>query len=201
MPTKTVNSSAVTYLPAGEFVKRADLRTVGDLVSDNGVRVAAGALPSDPNLAAALLDASGVFESHLLAGGRYQPVDVQNLVGLTTVPPTVPPAAVPNAGQGLVYRLLHDLTMHYLWERRPDLGPVPEKFKWTMEFLDRLAKGERILPFLETQAAGVLHADLETPAVVEDRYLTTLQAEGLFGRRNNRAGGFSGPGCGGPWGW
>jgi hypothetical protein len=182
--TQTVSSSATAYLGAAEFLKRCDLRTVGDLCSDNNVRVASGALASDPSLAAALLDASGIFESYCTKGQRYLPADLALLV------------ASPSVGQGLVYRLLSGLVEVLLWERRPDLGKLPDRLGWVMGFLESLGNGDAILPFKETQAAGLLADDVEQITDVDNRFLVTREANRLYGDRNNRSGGFTGPGKG-----
>jgi hypothetical protein len=173
--TLTVNSSATPYLTVAEFLKRCDVRTVGDLCSDTGARITAAALATDPNLAAAVFDASGIFEAAATMGQRYQPVDLQALI------------ASPCAGQALIYRLLSDYTTVLLWERRPDLGKTPERLLWTEEFLQKLSAGDRVLPFLETQKAGLLAADQESPIDVINRNLTTNEAYRLYGPRNNKS--------------
>lgn len=176
---KTVETSATSYLSAAEFLKRADARTVGDLCSDNGTRVSVGSLSSDPNLAAALLDASGLLEMSCLRGGRYHPTDLAALTG---------------AGQAALYRLLARMTICCLHERRPDMEM---KQPWIVEDvqkqLERIENGETIFSFLETEEVGVPTNRVETSQNVEARNGTTFIAGRLFGRRSNR--------MRGPWGW
>lgn len=181
--TNTLNSGA--YLSGTEFLKRKDWRTITDLVSDSGARgyASSAALAADANLAALLLDASGMFEAACTAGQRYAPSDIANMLALAGA---TKPATVPNAGQGLIYRLLADLTEAMCWERRPDKGPVPERLLWVQGFLARLADGEDVLPFAETQAAGVAKDVIDDPEDVRDRRLTGVIAARLFGRRLNR---------------
>jgi hypothetical protein len=170
----TPNTNASSYLPVGEFLKRSDLRLVGDLCSDTGVRVTAGALSTDPNLAAALLDASGLLEAAVTAAGRYQPSDLVTLL------------ATSSAGQALVYRLLKSYTILMLWDRRPEAAPYPERHAWAEQMMADLHSGERTLPFLESQQAGLLTDYKETPLDVENRNLTTFEARRFYGRQNNR---------------
>jgi hypothetical protein len=194
----TPNSTTVAYLPVADFLARCDQRVVADLVSDTGAAVSTASLSANANLLAVLFDACGILETALLRGNRYQPSDLANLLALSGA---LKPATVPNAGQALVYRLLTDLTMSLLYDRRTDLV-APERLVWVGEFLEKLAQGERILPFVETQAAGVLSADQENPNTVENRNLTSYEMRDLYGRRNNRSWGPVGGGSGGAgWPW
>ncbi len=172
MTTKTVNTSAASYLTAAEFLKRADLRTVGDLCSDTGTRITAAALLTNDNLTAALLDASGILEQAMLRGQLYQPVDLAALTG---------------AGQAALFRLLTRLTTCLLFERRPDLE-LKQPWLWEAveEQLQKLREGERIFSFLETQAAGILNDVTETATDVQARDGITYQMKRYFGRRGNR---------------
>ncbi len=169
---KTVETSATSYLSAAEFLKRADLRTIGDLCSDTGSRIPAGALLTDANLAAALLDASGLVEQACLTAGKYHPVDLAALTG---------------AGQAALFRLISRLTLCLLFERRPDLEmKQPWIWEWVEEQLQKLHEGEAVFPFIETEAAGILSDVTETARDVEARDLTTTQMSRYFGRRGNR---------------
>lgn len=173
---KTVSTSATTYLSAAEYLKRADLRTVGDLCSDTGSRIASGALPSDANLAAALLDASGLVEQACLVTSRYLPVDLAALTG---------------AAQGALFRLLSRLTTCLLFERRPDLEmKQPWLWEWTEEQLQKLRDGERIFGFVESEGAGLPTITTETATEVEARNGISVQVERMWGRRGNRRGSF-----------
>jgi hypothetical protein len=164
--------AAPGYLPVTEYLKRADKRTVADLCSDVGVRKDPSTLPNDPNLLAALLDASGYFESQMLKGNRYQPTDIQAL-----------PAN--SAGQAFVYRVLKDLTDVFLYQRRPDLAPQDDRLKWVMELMKGLADGENILPFIESQAAGQGSYPVNTAQDFQNQQLSSRRAFRYYGRRNN----------------
>ncbi len=175
MSAKTVETSATSYLSAAQFLLRIDWRTVADLVSDDGTRVTKAALPADPNLAACLLDASGILEEACLVGGRYHPVDLAALTG---------------AGQAALYRLLSRMTMCLLFERRPDREM---KQPWIIEYvedqLQKLRDAERILSFVETEQTGVAITRVETAQDVERRNGAVFQSRRFLGRRSNRSSG------------
>lgn len=169
---QTCISSATSYLSAAEFLKRCDKRTVGQLVSDDDNIVSGSSLLTDENLAAALLDASGDVESAATIGGKYLPVDL---------------AALSGAALGKLYRILADVTIAYLIERRPELVTKdPPSLGRSMVWLEQLAQGTRIFAFSETMAAGRPECDVTTPQEVEQRNLTTFQASRLFGRLADR---------------
>lgn len=178
----TPNTSATSYLPVAEFLKRCDQRTVGDWVSDTGSRIPAGSLPTDLNLLAATLTASGMFESAVIKSQRYQPSDIATLLlgdSITGI----------SAGQAYVYEVLTRLTEGLLWQRRPSVAPYPPLFDWAMEQLEQLQDSRKILPFLETQDAGVPAHHVDTAADVETRGLVVTQARRYFGRRANELNG------------
>jgi hypothetical protein len=176
--TMTPQSSGTTYLPAAEFLKRTDVATVGDLCGDNRVRIAPTALVTDPNLAAALLDASGELESACMVGQKYQPADIAALV------------ANVSAGQAKVYRLLTAITKVFLVERRPGAN-VPEEFMAGVDRavaqLEAIAKGTMIFSFTEAAEAGKMHNPEVEPWDVVRRKGPVVQAERYFGIRSDRA--------------
>ncbi len=171
---KTVQTSAASLLTVAEFLKRADLRTVGDLCSDTGTRITSGGLATDTHLAAALLDATGIVEQACLVAKRYLPADLAALTG---------------AGLGSLYRLLSRLTLCLLFERRPDLEmKQPWIWEWVEEQLEKLRQGERIFPFTETEDAGLIHIEVETAPEVEARNGISYIMQRMWGRRGNRRG-------------
>ncbi len=167
----TPNTSATAYLPVTECVKRVDQRTVGDWCSDNGTRVTPSELLTDPNLAAALLSASGMLESAILKAERYEPDDIAALI------------ATPSAGQAYIYEVLTRLTEGLLWQRRPSIAPYPPLFDWAMDQLEQLGNGSKILPFAETQDAGLPAHHVDVEADVQGRRLVVTQARRFYGRR------------------
>src|SRR5882724_7101975 len=181
---KTLDTAAATYLPVSEFLKRTDVRVVADYCSDLGSRIGSStdvaamksALASDLNLAALLLDATGELEQACQLGGRYSSAD---LLAMS--------AATGTAGQARLWRILSRICVALMFERRPDRElKIPEIYQNAMDTLQMLRDGERIFPFIETELAGQVETDVETPDDVENRMLTTFQARRYFGRRGNR---------------
>jgi hypothetical protein len=174
----TPNNSAASLLPILEFLKRKDVRTVGDFCSDTDARATQTQLtqtspPSQPNLnlQACLDDAQAIVEAFCLKGNRYQPTDLAALTGV---------------GLTLLYRILADLAEECMYERRPDKKrPQSAQFDRAHMFLDMLASGQMIFGFVEVQAAGELTAKHETWGDVYRRNLAVVQCERFFGHRGN----------------
>lgn len=162
------------YLSVANFLLRCDQRPVADLVSDDGSPVDTTSLSSNDKLIAALLDASGLVESAAMRGARYAPADLSALTGVA---------------QGRLFRLITEIAVRYLYERRPDKGPAPEMSKTAMEELELLRQGEMIFGTVETAGAQTQHHEVETSVRVESRDGTTYQGRRYFGRRTNRTDG------------
>ncbi len=71
----------MAFATADNMISFFDSRTLGDLVSDDGDRVAAGSLANDSNMTAALQAASGRIISAIGVGGRYTRSDLEGLTG------------------------------------------------------------------------------------------------------------------------
>lgn len=168
---QTPLTSAATLCPAAEALKRIDKRTVADLCSDTGTAVDAASVATNENFLAALLDATGEVEASAMKGGRYMPVDLAALTG---------------AAQARLYRMIARLTMVYLYERRPDKGPLPELYKVVLEHLEQLRQGEAVFGTEETFAAQTEDHEVESRHDVEARNGTTYIGRRFFGRRTNR---------------
>lgn len=169
---KTVATNASSYLSVAEFLKRFDWRVVADLVSDDGTRLAEASLPANTNLLAILDDASGDVESAAMMGGKYSAADLAALTGVS---------------QKKLFRIIADLAICYLYERRPDREmKSPASMDRTQAWLEKLVEGTRIFGFQETVDASVLDHDTETTDHVEARNLPTYIARRMFGTRANR---------------
>ncbi len=125
---------SASYLGVGEFLLRADVRSVGRLCSMTATPIAPGALSGDPVLAAALIDAGGLVLAACCQGDRYNDADLSGLNG---------------SPQAKLFRLIAQLTVCLLWENRMlwDSGselPRPLYYERAYEDLDRLRAGERM---------------------------------------------------------
>jgi hypothetical protein len=179
-----MDSAAVgtPYLGVSEFLKRADVRAVADLVTDSGTRLGsstnittmASALASDPNLAAALADASGELESVCAIGKRYTAADLAVIATSATV------------SAARMFRILFRLTMCLLYERRLDKGEPPKVFAQVELDLKALREGEAIFSTVQAEAAGLPTDYIETVADVDRRNLSPTIAQRFFGVRGDR---------------
>jgi phage gp36-like protein len=69
------------FATAADMTKRYDVRLLGDLVSDGGVRVGHPDILVDVNLQTAIEDAAGEIMTALLTGRRYSEADLHALTG------------------------------------------------------------------------------------------------------------------------
>lgn len=179
--TKTVSSATASYLTPAEFLKRTDARTVGQLCSDTeGVVVTPTQLLTDPNLQAALDDAAGDLEAAAIMGQKYQIADLTLLAGTACV------------SRAKLFRVLRDMTIGYLLERRPDFSvSLPQGVEKSMErsasWIEQLAQGVRIFGFIESSQAGMIDQNILTAAEVTQRNGLVVQAERYFGIRADRS--------------
>lgn len=155
------------YASPADLIVRKDARTLGDLVSDSGVRVAAEDLEDDANIQAALDDASGIVDASLLQGKRYTVSDLEGL-----------------AGNSLAYlkRLVCDIAFWLLWERRPSYGlddPGREQ-AWERQraALKSLRSGEEIFAVDQVPEAGLPDTASPTLASLHRANLVTDRARG-----------------------
>ncbi len=184
----TSNSSLTAYAAPADLFLLYDIRTIADLVSDDGTRLGGSPNPnpstvaSSPRLLQLLLVNSGRLEASCVKGQRYLPTDLAALTG---------------ASQAYLIQIVCALTMGDLFRRRPEMGKADERTEEAEAALAALADGEQVFAFIETEQAGIMDDQRNTPGDVENRYLTVQQCRRLFGRRNNQS---VGPGPGPWWG-
>lgn len=134
------------YATTTQMLERYDERCIGDLVSDDKVRVSRELLTGNRNLIAALDDGAGEIESALLQAERYQVSDLTTLLAGTS------------NTRFVLIRLNCDVAMISLWNRRP-WYEVNEAYKQRMEdaekMMERLRKGERVFDIAAVKAAGL----------------------------------------------
>lgn len=130
------------YATADDIANYKDARRLGDLVSDDGTRVAAGSLSGNAKLEAALEAASGEVESAVFVGERYSTAD---LSGLT--------------GNSLAYlkKIVCDIAYAILWERKAEADPElrADAIERSQRHLKMLRSGERIFDVDEAKDAGL----------------------------------------------
>lgn len=121
----------MSFATPAEFLERYDARIFGDVVRDNDEQATPAELLTDPNLQAALNDASGLIESACLVGERYTPTDLEALTGNSLYH---------------LKRICCDVAMALLLQRRPSSDPDKdtERLEIAEKHLDKLRDGERV---------------------------------------------------------
>jgi hypothetical protein len=174
---QTLASSTALLCPVDEFLKRVDRAAVAKLASDDaqGKPVILTALPTDPNVIAALRDAGGWFETAVSRGRRYELADIAVVLASDT-----------NA-RGILYRIVADLGWFFLFQRRPNKDvPAPPSLEYSLKLMDELGDGKKVFPFLESEAAGVMQVVETNVDDVEARNGAVYQARAFYGRTSER---------------
>lgn len=170
-------ASMTVLLPVAEFLKRVDPLAIGKLASDvQGLPVTPANLLTDPNVAAALLDASGVFESAVARGGRYSMLDLQTILANPTT-----------IACGTMWRIISDVSWALLFERRPNKDvPIPASMTRSLQWLDDLSDGKKIFAFIQSEDAGAISKHEASVEDVFERNGAVVQAEAFYGRRSDQ---------------
>lgn len=161
----------MAYATPAQMIQRYDVRTLGDLVGDNGIRVDRAALATDANLQAALDDASGEIEAALLQGKRYTTAQLTALTG--------------NSAKYLV-RLTCTIAFGLLFGRRPWSDDDEEGSgrrgaeKQARAALEMLRKGQTIFDVEEVKEAGLPAIETPTIQTILQSNLAVDQSRGHF---------------------
>ncbi len=152
----------MSYATPNDFLQRYDARLIGDLVSDTGTQVAAGALSTNAVLLAVLDDAGAAVDAAVFVGDRYTPAQM---------------ASLSTTAASFVRRLVCDLALLYLKRRRGrfDAEKDAALLKEISETLKSLRDGEDLL-LLNTQSeAAASTIDLLQPHLVAVPALRTIR--------------------------
>lgn len=125
----------MSYATPEQFLARYDARVIGDVVSDTGEEVSPQELLDDPNLQAALDDATGDIDSSAIVGERYLPADLETLAA--------------NAGSNSRFHLIRiccDIALAYLLRRRPSKDPERDAAMMDLaeSHLEKLRRGDQL---------------------------------------------------------
>jgi hypothetical protein len=137
----TPTSAATALADGSDVLVFFDAQMVGDLLADDGTRVSAAAIPTDPTLAGLLLAAQGRLEASMLKGHRYDVADLQTLTD----------ASLQYAKQIICYLAIGQAGI----TRRNLAGILAEPLSWAEKRLEELENGLEIFGLVEAQAAGV----------------------------------------------
>lgn len=150
------------YATGSDLVKRYDVSLIGDLCSDGRESLDESVVPNHPNVATALLDASGEVDSALLAGARYTPAQLATLDGNS------------------VYKLIRitcDIAMSILLTRRADTRNIElaeQVAKTSRGHLAALQRGENVFGIIGVSPSEASSIDLATVSSIEIDNLNLL---------------------------
>src|SRR5438270_3796199 len=127
---QTSISSLTSYATPDDFIKRVDIKIPGLLCRDDQTEATEEALLTDPVLQVCLEDASGAVEAECLIAGRYKPVDLQALTGVSL---------------GLLKRIVCGIAVQYLrWRRGIMEQTTYPMYTEAMKWLEALSSGNAI---------------------------------------------------------
>ena len=167
----------MSFASPAQMLERYDARTLGDIVSDTGVRVTSANLLTDANLQAALDDASGEIESALYQARRYSASDLAALTGNSLK---------------LLVRLTCQIAFGHLWERRPwsDDEQRERAIERADKALERLRKGEHVFDLDAQKDAGLPETAQPTVSSIQSLSMTVDESRrGYYPRRRYPAAG------------
>ncbi len=146
-----------TYATAADLVKRYDIDVVGQLATDDRVRLLRDDVLSHPNVETALEDACGEFDVRCRVGNRYSADDL---------------AALDDHSQSHLKRIVCVIAMSFLFRRRPGVHSEMAKAirEEADEWLRRLSTGEDVFGL----DADTSHRDASVPQLSGP---TTIQIE------------------------
>ena len=163
---QTSISAASAFLTNQEFIDRYDVRTIGDLLSDLGIRQSNGTVVASTVLTAFAAEASGEIEAAAYRGQRYTAADL---------------AALSGNSLAFLKRLVADKMMDNMLNRRPDPNrPTPPNVVRSLAAIEALANGLRIFALNGAADAGkeVRRANYPLP-------LVTTSCPRIFGTVND----------------
>lgn len=151
-----------------DFLNRYDVRTVGDICSDDGTRVTESALATNDKLTTALNTATGQILAAVLQGERYTAADLAAMTG-----------------ESAAY--LTDLTCRIafwlLWQRKPytDDQQRMEAKERADQALELLRTGAHVFDITANKEAGRANIDTVTRTEIQDNWeLFVDKARGHF---------------------
>lgn len=157
----------MAFATPAQIVQRFDVRMLGDLVGDDGLRIGPSELLVHPNLQTALDDAAGEMLAALLQGKRYTAADLAALTG---------------DSQKYLIRLNCEIALGLLWERRGyfDDDRRDEWMDRSRKALNRLRTGEIIFDVDGVKGAALPNVSTPSRVTIENLNLTVDEARRGF---------------------
>lgn len=163
----------MAYASPSDLIERHDPRLVNDLANDENVRQSRGDLQTNSRVLTALSDASASVASALSVGRMMSPEQLDALTG---------------DNQSLLKRIVCDIAMSFLYDRRPSLN-ADEYERYTRmaeRHLDRLRKGDAVFT-IESAIQGT-EVTLDGPSQVDYSRINLLpdRVPNTFPARSSR---------------
>lgn len=160
------------FADPADMTDRFDAQTIADLLSDDGVPVAN--LSGNSKLAVLLADASGAVLAACAGAKLYAEDDLLALTGNS---------------RALLKRIVCDLTMGFLIQRRPEKygqEAVASARESAELYLDRLRKGDRVFDRAANVEAGLPTTDGPTSIDLQRLNLITARTKNYFPHYSRR---------------
>lgn len=152
-----LTGACMSFATPSQLQARFDVRSIGDLLADDGTTVSQASQLTDANLQAALDDAAGEIVAACISNQHYTTANLTALAALDVS--TYPSAA-------LLIRLNCALAIPHLFGRRLYNQDEIEKripaIKWANETLEMLKNGQRVF---ELPTANVSAGVMQTAAL------------------------------------
>lgn len=157
------------FADSSDMVVRYDTRTLGDLCSDDGNRVAKDDLATSDIMTTALSSATGEIKAATLRAERYTVAQLEALTG---------------ESQEYLKTLTCAVAFWRLWSRKPynekNSGQVQARTEFK-EAMERIRSGDHIFEVAATAAAGTPNIDTITRAEIQNDWdLFVDNARGRF---------------------
>lgn len=140
------------YCTGAQALNYIDARQWGDLLADDGTRVAAASIPTNTVMIELLLNGAGEIELACNKGERYLPSDLATLAASST------------ASAATLRKLNAAVAFGTGWMRRRPSEPLPAIVVWAYGVLDELSKGAKIFSIQENIDADIPDSAFETAA-------------------------------------
>lgn len=148
------------FATAQNMIERYDARTLGDLCSDDGNKVAESALATNLKMTAMLSSATGKIVAACLRAQRYTRAELDTL------------AAAGTDGSDHLIDVTCQICFWMLWRRKPytDNQQRVEAQQAAEEYLEMLRNGDHVFDIERTQEAGTPKTDTVTRIEINDQW-------------------------------
>lgn len=171
------------YASATDLINRYSPAVLGDLASDDGVRVVEANLAANTKVQTALATATGKVKASILQGGRYTPDEIASMTNPSDL-------AYDAESSALLADITCRVAFWLLWQRKPWSDQHENQRKQaeadSESQLDRLRKGIEIFNIGKAVDSGLPQGTGMT--AVQSQYSWAARARGRFYPNNYNLG-------------